>query len=63
MAIEAAVRTSGIASQQEVLDAAVRLLRAADTGSPGIEGGLVGKIDAAGGKVLVIQNNYGPVNM
>jgi len=58
-----AVKQSGAHADQGIVDAAVALLRAADAARPGIEGGIVGQINAAGGKVLVIGTNTGTINM
>lgn len=58
-----AVKKSGVAADQATVDAAVELLKAADAARPGIEGGVVGQINAAGGKVLVVTTNLGTINM
>lgn len=48
---------------QEVLDRAVALLKEAENQSPGITGGLVGQINAAGGKVTVVGGNVQTITM
>lgn len=58
-----AVKKSGIAADQATVDAAVELLKAADAARPGIEGGVVGQINANGGKVLIVTTNLGTINM
>jgi hypothetical protein len=58
-----AVKKSGVAKDQAAVDAAVALLQAAEAARPGIEGGIVGQINAAGGKVLVVGTNTGTINM
>ena len=61
--IATAVEESGVAQQQDIIDAAVDLLKQADKARPGIEGGIVGQINAAGGKVLVVVTNTGTIKM
>jgi hypothetical protein len=53
----------GADRDQEVLDRATDLLRQTERAQPGITGGLVGQIDARGGKVSVIQGNVTTLNM
>jgi hypothetical protein len=53
----------GADRDQEVLDLATDLLRRSEQAQPGISGGLVGQIDARGGKVSVIQGNVQTINM
>ncbi len=48
---------------QEIIDKATVLLQLLERGSPGATGGLVGQINAAGGKVLVVAKNDGFINM
>lgn len=48
---------------QELVDRAVALLKEAEGQSPGITGGLVGQINAAGGKVTVIGGSVHTLNM
>jgi hypothetical protein len=53
----------GADQDQEVVDCATDLLRAGEKVQPGVSGGLVGQIDARGGKVTVISGNVTTVNM
>jgi hypothetical protein len=53
----------GADRDQEVIDCATELLKRSEAAQPGITGGLVGQIDARGGKVTVIQGNVTTVNM
>ncbi len=56
--------TAGAHHDQEVVDKATDLLKLLETKSPGATGGLVGQINAAGGKVLVLSGgNQGTINM
>ena len=57
---EKALRDAGVAADQEVVDRAVELLRAAETSQPGVTGGLVGQINAR--NVVVAQQIFGNVN-
>jgi hypothetical protein len=53
----------GADRDQEVIDLATDLLRRSERAEPGISGGLVGQIDARGGKVNVIQGDVHTINM
>jgi hypothetical protein len=53
----------GADRDQEVIDLATDLLRQSERAQPGISGGLVGQIDARGGKVNVIHGDVQTINM
>lgn len=58
------LESAGAGKDQEVVDRATELLKLMESKSPGVTGGLVGQINAAGGKVIVVGgSNYGPINM
>ena len=57
---EKALRDAGVAADQEVVDRAVELLRAAESTQPGVTGGLVGSITAR--NVVVGQQIFGNIN-
>jgi hypothetical protein len=58
-----ALQEVGAGGDQEVVDRAVEVLREAEAAQPGVTGGLVGKIDAAGGKVVVVGHVHGDFTM
>jgi hypothetical protein len=57
---EKALAEAGVAADQEVLDRAVELLRAAERAQPGVTGGLIGQINAR--NVVVARQIYGGVH-
>lgn len=58
-----ALRDVGADRDQELVDAATDLLKQVEAERPGATGGLVGQINAAGGKVLVANVIHGGVDM
>jgi hypothetical protein len=61
--LKAELTRVGADRDQEVLNKATELLKLLEDRSPGATGGLVGEIDADGGKVLVIGTHHGPITM
>jgi hypothetical protein len=57
-----AIKESGAAEDQEVLDLAVEALKRAEAAQPGVTGGLVGQINAQGGNVVVSDTIHGGVH-